>query len=161
MLDAISLSAATALAKIVLDKFFEGAGQKLEANATQLGGTAVEKAQAKIMELGRLIWQRCFKGKQGVDERLKAAAEGSEPDIKVLQAYVDKELEAGGEFAEQVQQLANELHQVVFEMKDVNAKNMQQNFDRQNTQVNAPNTNVYNVGDSSTVYFGTPPASQG
>lgn len=136
MLDAISLSAATALAKIVLDKFFEGAGQKLEENATQLGGTSVEKAQAKIMALGTLIWRRCFKGKQGVDERLKAAAEGSEPDIEVLQAYLDKELDAGGEFAERVQQLAGEIHDVVFEMKDMNAENVQQNFGGQNQQIN-------------------------
>lgn len=160
MLEALSLAAATALAKIVLDKFFEGAGQKLEATATELGETVVAKANAKIMQLGELIWQRCFKGKD-VDKRLEAAAQGSEPDTQVIQEYVHNALEADSSFAEQAKQIADEIHQVVFEMKDVNAENVQQNFDRQNTQVNAPGTNVYNVGDGSTVYFGTPPANNG
>ncbi len=160
MIETLSLTAATALAKIVLDKFFDGAGQKLEATATNLGGTVVEKANEKIMQLGNLIWQRCFKGK-GIDQRLEAATEGSAADIKVLKDYIDKELEANDDFSKEVEQTAGDLHKVVFEMNDMNAQNVQQNFDRQNTQVNASNTNVYNVGDKSTVYFGNPPANNG
>ncbi|MEO1297609.1 MAG: hypothetical protein AAFW75_17870, partial [Cyanobacteria bacterium J06636_16] len=97
---------------------------------------------------GTLIWQRCFKGKQGVDKRLEAAARGSQPDIEVLQTYLDKELDEGGPFAKEVKQIAGEIHQVVFEMKDVNAENVQQNFGGQNLQVNDPQAPVVQAENS-------------
>ncbi|MDV3352120.1 hypothetical protein QGP82_25820 [Leptothoe sp. LEGE 181152] len=152
MLEALSLTASTALAKIVLDKFFDGAGQKLEETATKLGGTVVEKANEKILQLGNLVWQRCFKGK-GIDQRLEAAAEGSETDIKVLKDYIDQEIEASDDFSREVEQIAGDLHQVVFNMNDMNADSVQQNFGGNNNQVNvnAPNTTVNNASDGATV----------
>ncbi|MEM9007322.1 MAG: hypothetical protein AAGE59_27830 [Cyanobacteria bacterium P01_F01_bin.86] len=147
MLEALSLAAATALAKIVLDKFFEGAGQKLEATATELGETVVAKANAKIMQLGELIWQRCFKGKD-VDKRLEAAAQGSEPDTQVLQEYVHNALEADSSFAEQAKQIAGEIHQVIMNIDEVKAKNMQQNLGGQNLQVNDPQAPVIQAENS-------------
>ncbi len=153
MLEALSLTAATALAKIVLDKFFDGAGQKLEETATKLGGTVIEKANEKIMQLGDLIWQRCFKDK-GIDQRLDAAAKGSEDDIKVLKDYIDKAIEASDDFAKEVEQVADDLHQVVFNMNDMNADSVQQNFGGNNNQVNvnAPGATVNNASDGATVY---------
>ncbi|WP_346293076.1 hypothetical protein [Sphaerothrix gracilis] len=157
MLEPLSLAAATVIAQIVLDKFYEGAGKKLEATATQLGEAAVTKVNEKVQQLGQLVWQRCFKGKPGVNQRLESAAKGSKADLEVLQGYLETELaktpEPNDPFAAQVKELAGELHQVIVKMEDVNAQNVQQNFDRQNTQVNAPHTNVYNVGDGSTVHF--------
>lgn len=160
MIEALALPAATALAKIVLDKFFDGAGKKLEETATKLGGTVVETANKKIMQLGELVWQRCFKGKgQDVDKRLEAAAQGSEADIQVLKDYIDKALADSDDFSKEVEQVAGDLHQVVFEINDVNAQNVQQNFDRQNTQVNAPNATVknYSIGDGATITFNEVP----
>jgi uncharacterized protein (DUF3084 family) len=160
MLDSLSLAAASTLAKIVLDKFYAGAGQKLEETAKHLGEAAVAKVNEKIKQLGSLIWQRCFKGKpQDVAQLPEQAAQGNESELHKLAEYLSKVLEQNDEFTAQVKQLAGEIHQVVFEMKDINAQNVQQNFDRQNTQVNAPNTNVINIGEGSTVHLGIP--SQG
>ncbi|NJL85063.1 MAG: hypothetical protein HC886_02335 [Leptolyngbyaceae cyanobacterium SM1_1_3] len=157
MLEPLSLAAATVIAKIVLDKFYEGAGKELEETASNLGGAAVTQVSEKVQQIGKLVWQRCFRGKPGVDKRLESAAKGSKADLEVLQGYLETELTKTAEpdalFAEQVKKLAGELHQVIVKMEGVNAQNVQQNFDRQNTQVNAPNTNVYNVGDGSTVHF--------
>lgn len=152
MMETLSLAAATTLAKIVLDKFFDGAGQKLEDTATKLGGAVVEQANTKIMALGQLVWQRCFSGKPDVDKRLTAATKGSQPDIKVLEDYLgkelDQELKAGGDFAEQVKVLAGEIYQVVLTMNDMNAENVQQNFGGQNQQINNAQAPVIQAKDS-------------
>ena len=47
----IPLLLATPIAKIVLDKFYEGTGSKL-------GEKAVELAVAPIQKLGQVIWER-------------------------------------------------------------------------------------------------------
>ncbi|EKU97686.1 hypothetical protein Lepto7375DRAFT_6918 [Leptolyngbya sp. PCC 7375] len=147
MLEALSLTAATTLAKIVLDKFFDGAGQKLEETATKLGGTVVEKANEKILQLGNLVWQRCFKGK-GIDQRLEAAAEGSETDIKVLKDYIDQEIASDEAFANSVKQMAGEIRQVIFENQDISARNVQQVIGGQGLQVNDAQAPVIQAKDS-------------
>ncbi|MGD1857304.1 MAG: hypothetical protein ACFB2W_23970 [Leptolyngbyaceae cyanobacterium] len=149
-MEAITLAAATALAKIVLDKFFDGAGQKLEETAVNLGGTVVEKANAKILQLGNLIWQRCFKGKpDGVAELPEQAAQsGAEAEQQKLADYLNKVLEQEDDFTKEVKQIAGELHQVMFEMKDINARNVQQVMGGQGLQVNDSNAPVIQAKDS-------------
>ena len=140
MLEPLSLAAATVIAQIVLDKFYEGAGKKLEATATQLGEAAVTKVNEKVQQLGQLVWQRCFKGKPGVNQRLESAAKGSKADLEVLQGYLETELTKAAEpndpFAAQVKELAGELHQVIVKMEDVTGKNVQQVFGGEGFQNN-------------------------
>ncbi len=55
-MELITTAASLLLSKIVLDKFYEGVSSKL-------GEKLVEKAIAPIKALGKLLWNRCFKGK--------------------------------------------------------------------------------------------------
>lgn len=118
MLETIPLLLATPIAKIILDKLYEGMGSKL-------GEKVVEAASAPIQKLGQAVWNRCFKGKPGAEKVLEAAAKGSEPELKQVRDYLLKEME-NREFVGMVQPIAQEIHQVIVQMDDVNAKNVQQ-----------------------------------
>jgi hypothetical protein len=153
MLDPLSMAAATTIAKLVLDKFYEGAGSKL-------GEAVVERASEAIQKLGNLIWQRCFKGKPEVETLIEKATEGSEAETQTLKTYLAKVLASGDSLTTEAQALAQEIHQIIVQIESVTGRNIQQNFDRQNTQVNAPNATVYNLsmGDNTTVNLpGTSP----
>jgi hypothetical protein len=86
MLETITLALATPIAKIILDKLYEGVGSKL-------GEKAIEVAAAPIQKLGQAVWNRCFKGKPETDQLLEAAAKGSEPELKRIRDYLLKEME--------------------------------------------------------------------
>ncbi|MEO0532891.1 MAG: hypothetical protein AAF215_03385 [Cyanobacteria bacterium P01_A01_bin.123] len=162
MLDALSLAAATAIAKIVLDKFYEGAGKKLEETATKLGEAAVTKFNEKVQQLGNLIWQRCFRGKPGVDQRLEAAAKGSSNDIAILRDYLDKELEQNDDFTQQTEQLAGEIHQVIVNIDEVKAKNVQQIFSGgQGVLIDKQEQPVIQIQGNPTINFGNSSTDQG
>lgn len=119
MLETITLALATPIAKVILDKLYEGVGSKL-------GEKVVEAAAAPIQKLGQVVWDRCFKGKPGTDKLLDQAAKGSEPELKQVQNYLLKEME-NPEFVALVKPIAQEIHQVFVRMDDVNAENVQQN----------------------------------
>jgi hypothetical protein len=118
MLETISLMLATPIAKIILDKLYESVGSKL-------GEKAVGAASAPIQKLGQAVWNRCFKGKPGTDQVLEAAAKGSEPELKQIRDYLWQEME-DPEFVSMVQPLAQEIHQVIVQFDDVNARNSMQ-----------------------------------
>ena len=153
MLETLSLAAATAIAKIVLDKFFEGAGEKLEETATNLGSATVTKAHEKIQQLGSLVWQRCFKGKGADVEQLPEKAAEDEAEQQKMAEYLNGVLEQSGEFTDEVKQIAGEIHQVLFEMKDINARNVMQVMGGQGLQVNDPQSQVIQAGDNNTFNF--------
>jgi hypothetical protein len=98
MLETLSLALATPIAKIVLDKFYEGCGSKL-------GEKAIALATAPIEKLGTLVWEKCFKGKPGTTELLEAAAKGSEAELTQVKAYLLRALE-NEEFAAVVKPIA-------------------------------------------------------
>ncbi|MEO0458252.1 MAG: hypothetical protein AAF152_16950 [Cyanobacteria bacterium P01_A01_bin.114] len=157
MLEPLSLAAATAIAKIVLDKFYEGAGKKLEESATKLGGSVVEKANEKIQQLGQLIWQRCFKGKPADVAQLpeQAAKPDADAEQSKLSEYLGKVLDQDDVFTQQVKQLAGEIHQVIVNMEDIKARNVQQNFGGQGLQVNDSKAPVIQAKDSPiTINYG-------
>ncbi len=120
MLEAITLALATPIAKIILDKLYEGVGSKL-------GEKVVAAATAPIQKLGQVVWERCFKGKPGTDKLLEAAAKGSEPELKQVREYVLKAMENPA-FVAAVQPIAQEIHQVLVQFDDVNADVAQQFF---------------------------------
>lgn len=62
MLETLPLLLATPIAKIILDKFYEGVGSKF-------GEKVVAAATAPIQALGQLVWEKCFKGKPGTPLR--------------------------------------------------------------------------------------------
>lgn len=147
MLEPITLALATPIAKVVLDKLYEGMGSKL-------GEKVVEAAAMPIQKLGQLVWDRCFKGKSGADKLLEAAAKGSEPELKQVQEYLSKEMEKP-EFREMVKPIAQEIHQVIVWFDDVNAKNVQQIFGGQGLQVNEKQDQpIIQVQGNPTFHFG-------
>lgn len=147
MLETIPLLLATLIAKIILDKLYEGAGSKL-------GEKLVEAAAAPIQKLGQAVWKRCFKGKPGMEQKLQAAANGSEPELKQIREYLLKEME-NPEFVGMVQPIAQEIHQVLVQFDDVNAKNVQQIFGGQGLQVNEKQDQpIIQIQGNPTLHFG-------
>ena len=149
MLEVITLALATPIAKIILDKLYEGMGSKL-------GEKVAEVASAPIQKLGQAVWNRCFKGKPGTEKVLAAAAKGSEPELKQIQDYLLKEME-NPEFMGMVQPIAQEIHQVMVQFDDVNAKNVQQIFGGQGLQVNERQDQpIVQIQGNPTLHFGSP-----
>ncbi|MBD2022003.1 hypothetical protein H6F43_17630 [Leptolyngbya sp. FACHB-36] len=152
MLETLPLMLATPIAKIILDKLYEGVGSKL-------GEKAVEAATAPIQRLGQVVWNRCFRGKPGTDKLLEAAAKGSQPELKQVRDYLLKEMENPA-FVEEVKPIAQEIHQVLVRFDDVNAKNVQQIFGGQGLQVNERQDQpIIQIQGNPTMHFGTPPRS--
>jgi hypothetical protein len=147
MIETITLALATPIAKIILDKLYEGVGSKL-------GEKVVEAATTPIQKLGQVVWERCFKGKPGTDQLLQAAAKGSEPELKQIRDYLLKEMENPA-FVDVVQPIAQEIHQVFVQFDDVNAKNVQQVFGGQGLQVNEKQDQpIIQIQGNPTLNFG-------
>lgn len=141
MLEPLSIAAATAIAKIVLDKFYEGAGSKL-------GEVVVTRATEAIQKLSNLVWQRCFKGKPDAKQLVEKAGQGSEAETKTLKAYLDKALTPEAELTREVKPFVQEIHQVIVQMENVSAENLMQVFDGQGLQVNNPSAPTIQAKDS-------------
>lgn len=136
MLETLSLALATPIAKIVLDKFYEGCGSKL-------GEKAIALATAPIEKLGTLVWEKCFKGKPGTTELLEAAAKGSEAELTQVKAYLLRALE-NEEFAAVVKPIVQEIHQTIVQIDD-DSLMIQQNSGGTNymTKTGPNNTNFF------------------
>lgn len=148
MLETLTLALATPIAKIIFDKLYEGVGSKL-------GEKAVELAAAPIQKLGQAAWNRCFKGKPGTDQLLEKAAQGSEPELERIRDYLLKEME-NPEFVGMLKPIAEEIHQVIVQMDDVNAKNVQQIFGGQGLQVNEKQDQpIIQIQGNPTLNFGS------
>jgi hypothetical protein len=109
----ISLALATPIAKVILDKFYEGVG-------TKLGEAAVEKlpgaVKEKIQQLGQLVWGKCLQkanDQEQAKKLLQAAADGSAAAQKNLVLGVNQALDEDPDFKRKVEQLATEIHQQI------------------------------------------------
>ncbi|MDA0866736.1 MAG: hypothetical protein O2890_10015 [Cyanobacteria bacterium] len=119
---------AAPIAKIILDKLYEGAGSKF-------GEKLVEAASAQVQKLGQAVWNRCLRGRLGADKVLEAAAKGSDPELKQVRNYLLAEMKKP-DFVDMVQPMAQEIHQVLVSMDDVNARNSMQIFGGEGFQNN-------------------------
>ena len=113
MLEQIPLLLATPIAKIVLEKFYEGIGSKL-------GEAVVEKlpvaVQEKIQQLGQLVWGRCLQRASDAgqaEQLLTAAASGSEEALKNLELGVNQVLEADPALKSEAEKIATEINQQI------------------------------------------------
>ncbi len=106
MLEQIPLLLATPIAKIVLEKFYEGFGSKL-------GEKAIELATMPIQEVGKLAWAKCFAGK-GQDELLVPGTVELRTGLKeaLLLALDDPA------FVEQVKPIAQQIQQAIVQIDD-------------------------------------------
>ena len=73
----------------------------------------MEAASLPIRQLGQVVWNRCFQGKPGTDTLLAAAANGSEPELKQIHAYLLKEMENPA-VVEMVKPIAEEIDDYVY-----------------------------------------------
>lgn len=103
MMESISLLLAAPIAKVVLNKFYEG-----------IGGALAEKAVTllpdKIEQLGQLIWEKCLKGRSGAERLLQKSADGSVEAQQKLKDYLDTFLEKDAPLKEKVKAIAEEIH---------------------------------------------------
>jgi hypothetical protein len=112
-MEPITLFLATPIAKVILDKFYEGVG-------TKLGEAAVEKlpgaVKEKIQQLGQLVWGKCLQRASDTEQAkklLQAAADGSADAQKNLAVGVNQVLDADADFKKEVEQIATEIHQEI------------------------------------------------
>ncbi|MCY7406543.1 MAG: globin [Alkalinema sp. CAN_BIN05] len=150
-MDPITTTISVILSKIVLDKFYEGVSSKL-------GEKVVEKALAPIEALGKLLWNRCFKGKPETKQLLDKAELNDAQAIETLKSYLAKALE-NPQLKAEVERIVQQIHQTIVQMDDVNAKNAQQIFGGTGQQFN--NENIDAPVQQGTItnhnYYGTKP----
>ncbi|MBW4468039.1 MAG: tetratricopeptide repeat protein [Pegethrix bostrychoides GSE-TBD4-15B] len=103
MIEQITLLLATPIAKAVLGKFYEGIG-------SELSKKAVETLPEKVQQLGKLIWEKCLRGKPGMDQLLQSAAAGSAADQQRLAEYLHTVLDKDASLKAEAQKLAEEIH---------------------------------------------------
>ncbi|BAY59935.1 hypothetical protein NIES2135_68120 (plasmid) [Leptolyngbya boryana NIES-2135] len=147
MIEQIPLMLATPIAKAILNKFYEGVGNKL-------GEKAIDLLPEKVKQLGQLIWEKCLRGKPGADRLLQEAAKGSAEDQQKLTEYLNEVLESNYVLKQAVQKLADEIHlEIINSSNDMN----QHNYGGTNFQtkvdggvVNQANTITQNYYSAST-----------
>jgi hypothetical protein len=150
MIEQLPLLLATPIAKAVLDKFYEGVGSKL-------GEKAVELLPEKVKQLGQLVWEKCLRGKQGTEEALQKAANGSAADQEKLAVCLHKMLEKDDILRQEAQKIAEEIHLEVTQ-HNIQAKNvMNVSGQAQGLQVNDPNQPVIQVQGNPVFNFGASP----
>ena len=112
MLD-LTLLLATPIAKVVMDKFFEGAASKVGEQAIELLPSKVKEG---VQRLGQLVWQRGLSQKlsqkPNPEALLTEAAAGSATHQQELKAAIDEVL-ADPNLAQEAQQLATEIYQTI------------------------------------------------
>lgn len=159
MLEQLSLLLATPIAKAILNKFYEGLGSELAKKAVDKLPTAVK---TKVQQLGQLVWEKCLRGKPGTEELLQVAADksadGSEAAQAQLAEYLSRVLASDAALNQQVQKLADEIHQNI-QFDDVTTRNSQQIFGGTGQQFNNENINAPTQQGSITNhnYYGTKP----
>ena len=133
MLEQLTLLLATPIAKVILNKFYKGIGNKLADKAINL-------LPEKVTELGQLIWEKCLKQEPKKEELLKKASEGSKEAQEELTKYLNKILENNPDLKQKTQKLAKEIHQNI-EIKSTDTENIQ----NQNISDNATGTQIKEV----------------
>ena len=150
MIEQITLLLATPIAKAILGKFYEGVG-------SELSKLAIEKLPNKVQQLGKLVWEKCLRGKPGSDQLLQQAAEGSTEAQEKLTTYLQKALDSDPALKQETQKLAAEIHLEVTN-NDIQARNvLYATGQAQALQVNDPTQPVIQVQGNPTFHFGASP----
>ena len=155
MLD-LTLLLATPIAKVVMDKFFEGAASKVGEQAIELLPSKVKEA---LQRLGQLIWQRGLSQKlsqkPNPEALLTEAAAGSATHQQELKAAIDEVL-ADPNLAQEAQQLATEIYQTIT-IAHQEGQNVMNVFGGQGLQVNEKQDQpIIQIQGNPTLNFGVP-----
>lgn len=148
MLD-LTLLLATPIAKLVLEKFYEGAATKLGEQAVEL---LPEKVKGGVQRLGQLIWQRGLSQKPNSEALLQAAAEGSTAHQAQLQGAIEEVLQ-DPDLAQTAKQLATEIYQTINITQE--GKNVMNVMGGQGLQVNEKQDQpIIQIQGNPTLNFG-------
>ncbi|MCL6752329.1 hypothetical protein KBT16_15695 [Nostoc sp. CCCryo 231-06] len=119
-MEPVSLTAAT-IATLVITKAIEKTVEKI-----------TESTLDKLKLLRQKIWDQ-FKGKPKVQEALTKAEQGSKEDLNFVAAYLQVEMDTNPQFGQEVQSLAQEIHQEI-NIGKVQGKNVQNVYGGQGFQ---------------------------
>jgi hypothetical protein len=124
MVEALTLAAAQAIAKIAFDKFIEGGAGELGKNLT----TALAQ---KVMQLGTIVWSKIH-GNATAVAVLEGAAQEKPEEMQKLKNYLfSLWKDEQSEFAQDVKKLANELH---FELTQIEDNSSMTQINRDNAR---------------------------
>ena len=112
----------------------------------------------KLNNLRKKIWQR-FQGNQKLEQTLaKAQKEGSKADVDLISAYLQVAMDTDPKFAQDIQQLAEEINQEI-NIGKIEGRNVQNDGGEafQSNDANAP-TFQGGSGHSITINYNNPPS---
>jgi hypothetical protein len=135
MMELITLLAAQAIAKVALDKFVEG-------GAGELGKTSSQVIAEKVMQLGRVVWNRIKGNATAVTVLEGAAKEQPEEERKLKNYLYALWKDENSEFVQEVKKLADEIHFELTQIED-NSIQIQNNYGGTNSQNRISGGNVY------------------
>jgi uncharacterized protein YoxC len=144
-MEPVSLTAA-AIATLVITKAIEKTVEKI-----------TESTLDKLKLLRQKIWDK-FKGRPKVQEALTKAEQGSKEDLNFVTAYLQVEMDTDTQFGEEVQSLAQEIHQEI-NIGKVQGKNVQNVYSGQGFQSNDSKAPTFQGVDNSpiTINYNNPP----
>lgn len=145
----LTLLLATPIAKLVMEKFFEGASTKLGEQAVAL---LPQKVKDGVQRLGQLLWQRGLSQKPNSETLLTEAAAGSTVHQEELKAAIDSVL-ADPNLAQEAQKITTEIYQTI--TIDQEGKNVMNVLGGQGLQVNEKQDQpIIQIQGNPTLNFG-------
>jgi predicted transcriptional regulator len=104
----------------------------------------------KLNNLREKIWQR-FKGNHKLEETLaKAKKEGAKADVDLISAHLEYEMDTDPKFAQDIQQLAQEINQEI-NIDKIEGRNVQNVYGGEAFQSNDANAPTIQGGSGHTV----------
>ena len=146
----LTLLLATPIAKLVLDKFFEGAASKLGEQAIEALPQTVKDS---VQRLGQLLWHQGLSQKPNGEALLTEAAAGSVVHQTELKVAIEEMLK-DPTLAQNAQQLATEIYQTI-SIHHQDGKNVMNVFGGQGLQVNEKQDQpIIQIQGNPTLNFG-------
>ncbi|MEH2032938.1 hypothetical protein [Nostoc sp.] len=144
-MEPVSLTAA-AIATLVITKAIEKTVEKI-----------TEGTLDKLKLLRQKIWDK-FQGKPKVQQALIKAEQGSKEDLNFVAAYLQVEMDTDTQFGEEVQSLAQQIHQEI-NIGKVQGKNVQNVYGGQGFQSIESKAPTFQGVDNSpiTINYNHPP----
>ncbi|WP_292834099.1 hypothetical protein [Nostoc sp. JL33] len=136
-MEPVSLTAA-AIATLVITKAIEKTVEKI-----------TEGTLDKLKLLRQKIWDK-FQGKPNVQQALIKAEQGSKEDLNFVAAYLQVEMDTDTQFGEEVQSLAQQIHQEI-NIGKVQGKNVQNVYGGQGFQSNDSKAPTFQGVDNSPI----------
>jgi len=148
-MEPVTTLTAAAIADLAFRKF-------IESGAGELAKKFTEGAIVKMDALRQKIWNK-LRGKPTAELAITSVEQGSKAELDRLIAYLQVEMDNDPQFKEEVQTLAQQIHQEIA-IGEIIGRNVQQVFEGQGLQVNDPQAPVIQAQNSPITFnYGVPP----